>query len=365
MADTVRSQSYLTTAFAELPRKGITAQKCRDWIVTMFDPATMVVVTGGANNVPTMNDTYDLGSASYEWSALYVDDIIITGEVTGNLTPVATDTHDLGTDAARWKDGYFSGNVEITGVIKAGTRQTLSGSYATVLGGYDNVVSGTKSSCLGGNDNTVTGRSSGVTGGEFNEVSGDFSAIIGGTSNDISGDYSAVVGGYGSSATGDYCIAIGRNSLADKYAQHAHACRSFTNRGDAQTSVLVASESITHSDSSWHDLLLLQTQRINMLVNDTVWNFNINITGTTANVGKVFAFNISGIAKNDSGTVSIPASTVTTVYDTDDTDFDAQVAVDGADLDAFLIQVKDSTSGGDTVRWVARIELTEVSWPTA
>ena len=102
-----------------------------------------------------------------------------------------------------------------------------------------------------------------------------------------------------------------------------------------------------------------------MLVNDTAWNFDIKIVGTTAGVGKAFAFNIVGLVKNDSGTNSILAQTVTTLYDTDDTDFDAQVAIDGADTDAFLIQVKDSTSGSDTVRWVARVELTEVSFPAA
>ena len=66
--------------------------------------------------------------------------------------------------------------------------------------------------------------------------------------------------------------------------------------------------------------------------------------------------------ENDGGTTTMLASNVTTLYDTDDTDFDAQAVADDTN-DALLVQVKDATSGSDTVRWVARVTTAEVTYP--
>ena len=134
MANTVCDESALLTAFANLPRKGVTAQNCRDLIVSMFDTATMQGVVGNADFPPTADSTYDIGSDAVRWANLYIDNIIVTGEVTGALTPVATDTYDLGTTAKRWKDGYFSGDVAIAGSLNAGSGNAVTGSNSGAVG---------------------------------------------------------------------------------------------------------------------------------------------------------------------------------------------------------------------------------------
>ena len=87
--------------------------------------------------------------------------------------------------------------------------------------------------------------------------------------------------------------------------------------------------------------------------------FHVLIAGATSGLAKSFSFIIEGAIKNDGGTTTLLNSTVTTVYDTDDTSFDARVSADDTN-DALLIEVSDADSGGDTVNWVAKISTVEI-----
>ena len=51
---------------------------------------------------------------------------------------------------------------------------------------------------------------------------------------------------------------------------------------------------------------------------------------------------------------------ITVVYE-DDADFDCQAVANDA-TDTLAIEVKDTTSGGDTVRWVATIHVTQITY---
>lgn len=98
------------------------------------------------------------------------------------------------------------------------------------------------------------------------------------------------------------------------------------------------------------------------LAADTVWTFETKLVGTTQGCTKSFGFLINGVIENDGGTTSLLASNVTTLYDTDDAAFDAQAVADDTN-DALDIEVQDTTSGGDTMRWVAITETAEVTYP--
>lgn len=71
--------------------------------------------------------TINLGDAN-------TDDINVAGEFISNLVPNASNTYDLGTTSKRWRDGYYSGNVDISGTLNVDGNVTIGGTSVTLLG---------------------------------------------------------------------------------------------------------------------------------------------------------------------------------------------------------------------------------------
>ncbi|MBW2561864.1 MAG: hypothetical protein JRE40_13555 [Deltaproteobacteria bacterium] len=218
-----------------------------------------------------------------------------------------------------------------------------------------------------GNINSSYGCAS--AGGSNNTNSDFYAGSLGGASNTNSQAYTGSVGGYTNTNEGNYSASVGGlEGRASLHAEQAQSAGKFAAVGDAQAVSLVARSSETHDSDTWRSLFLDGTDDLivikNGTGNDTVWTFEILIVGTTQGCAKSFGFHINGVIENDGGTTTLLASNVTTLYDTDDTDFDAQVAADDAN-DALLIQVKDSTSGSDVVRWVAHLRAACVTLPAA
>jgi hypothetical protein len=99
--------------------------------------------------------------------------------------------------------------------------QTAATGYNVVVGGANNIASGNYSFVGGGGDattatdrNTASGINSAVVGGGSNTASNDFSVVSGGKGNLASGAYSLVLGGLNCSATNTYAIAAGIASTA-------------------------------------------------------------------------------------------------------------------------------------------------------
>ena len=177
---------------------------------------------------------------------------------------------------------------------------------------------------------------------------GGFSSIGGGQDNRTSATFTSIPGG--------------KEAVADKYGQRAHAAGKFTTVGDAQASDFVVRRSVDHSDANWYELFTDGAATRMTIPVDTAWTFFALLTGITAGCGKTFSFEIKGLIKNDGGTTTLLNGITQTIYDTDDTDFDAQATGDDAN-DALLIEVQDSTSGGDVVQWVASVRTAEVTFP--
>jgi hypothetical protein len=182
-----------------------------------------------------------------------------------------------------------------------------------------------------------------------------------GGNNDADGDYSHAEGRYTTSA-GDYSHSGGTRAYANEHAQMARAGGRFAIDGDSQYSDYPLFRSVVHNDASWYSLYLDGTANIINVAQDQVMTFSCLIAGTTQGCTKSFSFKIEGLIENDGGTTSILASTVTTIYDTDDVSFDAQAAADNVN-DALLIQVQDTDGAGDTVRWMAVVRTAEVMFP--
>ena len=90
------------------------------------------------------------------------------------------------------------------GGLLGGSRNTVSGPWASASGGYANTADGDYSSVTGGQYNTANGNYSSVTGGAINTAGNTDSSVSGGQYNRASGSASSVSGGYRNTASGFY-----------------------------------------------------------------------------------------------------------------------------------------------------------------
>lgn len=195
-------------------------------------------------------------------------------------------------------------------------------------------------------------------------ASEEYSSIWGGSSNKNAGVNASIVGGDYNEVTSNGWTAIvlgGTGGLARLRSQIVSG-HLFAANGDAQGTIqLVAKLQQAHGTTNWYELFLDGSSERMTIPTDTAWVFDILLVGATSGMAKTFGFRIEGVIENDGGTTTLLASTVTTLYDTDDVSFDARVRGDDTN-DALVIEVSDSDAGGDTVRWVATIRTSEVTY---
>jgi hypothetical protein len=247
--------------------------------------------------------------------------------------------------------------------LLGGYRNTASGNYSSLVGGKDNAASEYGASVFGGRDNTASQYNAGVFGGGGNTASGYYSGVLCGNNNSVSGNAGAAVGGYGNAVGQNSAVALGGYAAVVRWiGQVVNATGNFAIPGDAQGTIqTVLRRVVTHSTTGWTRLWVGGDAGLLTIPADTALTFIIKLVGTTQGMAKVFSFIIEGAIKNDGGTTTLLASTVTTVYDTDDTSFDARVVADDTG-DSLSIEVSDSDGGSDVVRWVATIQAVEVSF---
>jgi hypothetical protein len=86
-------------------------------------------LTASINIVPGQDDTFNLGSSTLEWKDLHIDgvayidsaSIINTdiSKVNSNLIPTVTNTKNLGSSTLEWKDAYIDGTAYIDKIDKS------------------------------------------------------------------------------------------------------------------------------------------------------------------------------------------------------------------------------------------------------
>lgn len=215
-------------------------------------------------------------------------------------------------------------------------------------GSATNVASGEYAIILGGASNTASGYNSIVLGGAYNYATYPGAVVLGGYTNYAYTNMATILGG--------------QEALTQNPWQVSRANGKFAANGDAQMSLYVVRRSVTHSTTAWFELYLNGSSERIGVDQDRALVFKAWIIGTTTGNGKTFGFEINGVIKNDAGTTSMLATNTTTIYDTDDTSFDARASADNTN-DALLIEVSDSDGASDVVRWVATVLVTEVDFP--
>src|SRR3990167_1524013 len=104
--------------------------------------ATTATITGisAGHLIPSVNNTYNIGSSALSWRNIYASSTVHAGGVTstGNINPFANNSYDLGSDGLFWKRlnvaDVFLGNTGIL-VLTAST-MTAASSTRNLFVGY-------------------------------------------------------------------------------------------------------------------------------------------------------------------------------------------------------------------------------------
>jgi hypothetical protein len=274
----------------------------------------------------------------------------------GNDNEMAVFTPGIGGPAT---DGNARGvsSVDLQ-ATRSAAAEVASGNYSSITGGQNNTASGAISHAEG--DGTTASGAAAHSEGDGTEASGDDSHAEG--EDTVASGNQSHAEGNSTTASGQASHAEGFNATASKEGEHAFASDVSNSQGRRFT--LEGTE--THDDDTWRTLYISDDGAAAAtkmtLAEDTAWVVNVQIIGQKSPVGKTIGFELGGVVENPSGgNVNIVQQSLIGTWDTEDSDFDAQLAVDTGD-DELLVQVRDSTSGSDSIRWAAVVRAVEVTY---
>lgn len=282
--------------------------------------------------------------------------------------------------------GGFGNNASAQqSAICGGNSNTASSSYSFVGGGQSNIAqTNTHATVCGGNGNTASGQYSFVGGGRSNvasnyadvalgenaTASGSNSAVLGGYLNAASGAAAVVVGGTYNTANGPYSVVIGnKGSTRNIRGYIVLAAREdtlFTSKqGAAQMALLVLARETTDATATvlTSNTGAAATTNQVILPNNSAYSFSGEVIAGVTAAGDTARWTINGAIKrgaNAASTAMVGTPTVTMTH------FDAGAAT-------WVVAVTaDTTNGGiavtvtgalaTTIRWVAKIETTEMTY---
>jgi hypothetical protein len=127
--------------------------------------------------------------------------------------------------------------------------------------------------------------------------------------------------------------------------------------GDAQTSVMTVRRTTTDATANVELFLDGGSFRMNIASGST-WSFSALVTAKTA-AGASAGYRIDGLIENVGGTTAFVGAPIVTVLGEDVAAWDCTATADNTN-DALAITV--TGAAGTTIRWVARVELAQVSF---
>lgn len=191
-------------------------------------------------------------------------------------------------------------------------------------------------------------------------ASGAYAVVGGGYQNTASGTNATVPGGRLNTASGNYSTALGYRSSADKYGQIAHANGFFVASGDRQRGVYTLGGTTANATPTILTLDVIGDYLLT-IADDTVWNFRAEIAAMTADAAKYAAYTVTGLIRRANGTVTVHGVATATIAESD-AGWDVTAVADDTNK---ALSITVTGAAATTIRWVASVYTTEVSFPGA
>lgn len=239
--------------------------------------------------------------------------------------------------------------------IVAGNGNSAAAQACFVGGGESCQATASHSAVLGGVSNVASNNYSGILGGISNSSSGSSSVVVGGSSNSANGSSSAIAGGTNGAArsiTGNFVIPASVNPI-----QNAS--------GRTQTATLLLGRETTDATATVlrSNTSAAGTTNQVILPNNSAYTFQGTCIANVTGGGTTSGWKFEGVIKrgaNAASTVLVAAVTPLVI------------AQDAGAVTWVLAVTADTTNGGiavtvtgaaaTTIRWVVKIETTEVTF---
>ena len=310
------------------------------------------------------------------------------GSTNQNIVINSPDTSNNGASFALFTMGQGDSIVlvyskqNITNGISAGIAQsgwislnksspTAFNYYAAIVGGNLNSASASHCFLGGGESNSANASHSAVLGGLSNVASNNYSGILGGTSNSASGNQSAVIAGSSNAANSLNSVVVGgangaTRSIIGNFVTPASNNPISAVSGRTQAATLLLGRQTTDATATVlaSNTSAASTTNQVILPNYSAYTFQGTcIASVTTGGGNTSGWKFEGVIKrgaNAASTALVAAVTPTVI------------AQDVGAVTWVLAITADTTNGGiavtvtgqaaTTIRWVAKIETTEVTF---
>jgi hypothetical protein len=240
-------------------------------------------------------------------------------------------------------------------VISGGSYNTASGDDSSIGGGNRNQATASFSSVFAGDNNQATGTYAGVLGGSGNQASADSSVICGGRDNQASGNGSFIAGGYNGSArgiVGYHVFPACNNPVASV-------------NGVTQSGLLLLARQTTSNTATvlTSNTSAAGTTNQVILPNNSAYSFSGEVIAGVTGAGNTARWTIAGAIKRGASagtTAMVGTPTVTMTHN--DAGASAWTVAVTADTTNGGIKVEVTGAASTTIRWVCKIETTEMTF---
>jgi hypothetical protein len=237
-----------------------------------------------------------------------------------------------------------------------GSSNTANQTNSVIIGGSSNTANGSQAAVVGGTSNTATTTNCFVAGGNANSAQAIGSSVLGGASNTANGSYSAVIGGgYGTtrSIVGNLVFTASDNPLGAFLS------------GRVQSAILILARETTNATATTLTSNSNAAGFTNQVIlpNNSAYTFQGTCIAARTAAGDTSSWKFEGAIKrgaNAASTALVAAVTPTVI------------AQDVGAVTWVLAITADTTNGGiavtvtgqaaTTIRWVCKIETTEVTF---
>jgi hypothetical protein len=254
--------------------------------------------------------------------------------------------------------------------VREGSSQVASGAYSVISGGRQNASTNSDSVVAGGNLNIASGFSSVIGGGIGNTASNDVSGVCSGDTNTASGYASFVGGGQGNTADGAYSLITGgRFGSTRAIVGNAvfPACSSpiDTVAGVSQSALLVLGVATTNATATKlrSDTNAAGTGNQVILPNNSAYYFRGTVVAGVTGAGSTSSWSFEGTIKRGANAASTTlVGTPVLNLINQDAGASTWVVALTADTSNGGLAVTVTGQASTTIRWVAKIETTEMTF---
>ena len=251
-----------------------------------------------------------------------------------------------------------------------GSTNTASGTASFVAGGSSNTASQTNAIVIGGAGNTASANSSASVGGSSNNTSGSASGIFAGSNNANSSTYGGVLAGYGHQASGAYNAIVGgasgsSRSLVGYTVFPASSTPVGVNTGGSQVALLVIGRQTTDATVTTLTSNTSAAGTDNQLIvaSNSAYYVRGSCIANVTSGGNTKAWSFEAVVKRSvlASSTAIVGAVIKNVVaaDAGAATWDITLSADTTN-GAFRVQVTGQAT--TTIRWVCRLDSTEVTY---